>query len=114
MRPNWTRTSILRISGQFPQRRPANRRSPYYLAMLACLSLGIVALVGWGATGSVSWVVTFFRVPGALLTVSFALIEFWLCLRVRAHFLPGEALHSAWAWRCSSAFSRRLFSAILI
>ena len=79
--------------------------------MLVCLSLGIVALVGWGATGNVSWVVSFFRVPGALLTVSLALIEFWLCLRVRTHFLPGEALHSAWAWIGLSAFCQ-LFSAI--
>lgn len=106
------RTSILRPSGQFPsEARPTGCASTILLAMLVCLLLGIVALVGWGATGNVNWVVSFFRIPGALLTVSFALIEFWLCRRVRTHFLPGEALHSAWAWIGLSAFCQ-LFSAI--
>jgi hypothetical protein len=62
------------------------------------LALGIVAFVVWGATGNIAWVDSFFKVPGALLLVWLALIEFWLSHRVRQHFQPGEALHNAWIW----------------
>ncbi len=68
------------------------------------LVLGMVAFVTWGATDDARWVENFFRIPGALLLVWLAAIEFWFCNRVREHFSADEALHSAWVLIGISAF----------
>jgi len=50
-------------------------------------------------------VVTFFRVPGALLAVFLALAGVWFPLRVVAHFRPNEPMHLVWLFLSgSSAF----------
>jgi hypothetical protein len=76
------------------EEHPTGCASTILLVTSIYLSLGVVAFVGWGATGNIAWVVSFFAY-GALLLVSLALIELWLALRVRQHFQPGDVLHMA-------------------
>lgn len=93
------------------EERPAGCVSSILLVTSIYVSLGVVAFVAWEATGNVGWVVRFFRVPGALLLVWLALIEYWLTLRVRRQFPPGEALHTAWGWISLSALCQLLGAA---
>ena len=81
--------SILKFSRRFPsEERPTGCASTLLLVTSVYLALGVAAFVAWGATGNLTWVVGYFRVPGALLLVWMALMELWLSLRVRQHFLP--------------------------
>ena len=56
-----------------------------------------------GVTNNVRWVESFFRVPGAVLLVWLAAIEFWFCNRVREHFSTDEPLNTAWTLIGASA-----------
>lgn len=105
-------SSILKFSRQFPgEDRPTGCASTLLLVTSIYLAVGIVAFVAWGATGNIAWVLDYFKVPGALLLVWMALIEFWLALRVREHFARGEALHNAWIWISLSALCHVLAAA---
>lgn len=100
---------LWRLLAEFPgERHPTGCHATILVASSIFLSLGIVALVAWGATGNVAWVVDFFRIPGALLLSWLAFVEFWLALRVQRHFLPGEPLHRAWLWICAAALAHFL------
>jgi len=104
--------NILRFSRQFPgEEQPTGCASTILLVTSIYLALGIVALIAWGATGNLAWVDSFFKVPGALMLVWLALLEFWLSLRVRQHFQEGEILHTAWFWISLSALCHLLGAA---
>ncbi|HEY2017946.1 MAG TPA: hypothetical protein VGH38_30790 [Bryobacteraceae bacterium] len=83
----------------------------------AYLGFGLLAFVGWRLTGNGKWFEEFFRLPGALLLVSLAMVELLFSLQVTREFSPNQALHKAWyliafSAGCSlvSALSVQVFS----
>src|SRR5689334_13114921 len=60
------------------------------------LAIGFGAFFLGRATGNDRWVENFFRVPGAFLLVSLAIVEVSFSLRVLHEFSPGQPMRNAW------------------
>ena len=67
------------------------------------LAIGIVAFVGWRASGNDLWVRRFFEVPGSFLLVFLAAAELWFCSQVLSRYEPGEAMRGVWLFLTASA-----------
>jgi hypothetical protein len=66
--------------------------------------VGAFVFAAWKVTGNDAWVNEYFRVPGALLLVILAGVEFFLSLRVCREFSPGEPMRAVWRLiACSAA-----------
>jgi hypothetical protein len=67
-----------------------------WLATAVYLTVGLVAFAVTVATGNYRWVSVVLDGPGAILTVSLAVLQLWLSAMVCRQFLPGDALHATW------------------
>lgn len=82
----------------------------------AYLVIGIAAFAAWRITSNDAWVESFFRIPGALLSLFLASVQLCFSLRVLRHFLPHEAMHRVWLCIAGSAafdLAGTIFSQIL-
>jgi hypothetical protein len=74
------------------------------LAITACyLAAGVFAFLVWQSTGNDAWVVEFFQVPAALLTIWLAMLQFSLSLNANRNFAPDDLLRPAWTLIAASA-----------
>ncbi len=74
------------------------------IATTVCyLAAGVVAFLAWQLTGNDAWVIEFFQMPAALLTIWLALLHFWLSLSASRNFAPNDLLRPAWALIAFSA-----------
>jgi hypothetical protein len=60
------------------------------------LALGLVWFAVWRWTGNDRWIEEFFKIPGALLLVSLAAIQFVFSLLVLREFSPEQPMRRAW------------------
>ena len=82
-------------------------RAPYSSSVVvltaAYLGIGVAAFVAWRITSDDAWVESFFRIPGALLSLFLASMQLCFSLRVLRHFLPHEAMYRVWLCIAGSA-----------
>jgi hypothetical protein len=66
------------------------------LAAITYLALGLLCFAVWRWTADDRWVEDFFKVPGALLLTTFAVIELCFSLLVIREFSPDQPMRKAW------------------
>jgi hypothetical protein len=76
----------------------ASSTAPTLIALSTAvyLAIGLVMLAGYRITGNDAWVIRFFEMPGALLSLFLRLVATWFTLCVFRQFGPQEPMRAVW------------------
>jgi hypothetical protein len=66
------------------------------LVTAAYLVAGLLAGIAWRFTGEDSWIVGYFQIPAALMSLGLAAVQFCFCVQVLRRFEHGDQMYPVW------------------